>query len=98
MSAPGAAHAAAVLAGLASPVSALENLHAAVALRGVQQGDPSCYLQHLPALGVQVPIILCKPTKSLEEMLNISHLIGPCSTGPMEGNPTSADRKQASCS
>lgn len=76
LSAPGAAHAAAVLAGLASPVSALKDLHAAVALCGVQQGDPGCHLQHLPALGVQVSIILCKPMKNLEEMLNISNLIG----------------------
>lgn len=55
---PGAANAAAVLDSLAGQVASADDLHAAVARGGVQHWNPGRHLQHLPALRVQVPVVL----------------------------------------
>ena len=55
---PGATDAAAVLHGLAGAVPPADDLHASVARRCCQHGDPGRHLQHLPALRVQVPVVL----------------------------------------
>lgn len=47
-----------MLACLPSPVATADDLHAAIAGGCIQQRDPGRHLQHLPALRVQVAIVL----------------------------------------